>query len=243
MESKKPFNIIVFEVITNDFNAVKNIIKKRIKLLDTALDSSMKDKGHKLLGKCRYHLGGCEFREHEICSCHKLQPLDTTELEKAIDVKISYEFMKKLENSREEFEKATPVSIYINNIIAPRRQFMRSVLNIDSDFIDEFSEYKNCLYNAIRNSGFLNFDSKEKSDLLKKVFDERLKVPFEWLKIPSSSNPNGEMILPYISAVSKQDKFREAPAQYHIAQLGLTCASLGVDRGIIITIYPKVEKN
>jgi len=244
MESKKPYSITAFEIITKNFDAVKSIINERIKLLDETLGSKMADKAFKKLGKCRYYDGGCEFHESGACNCDKLAPLDLSKLKESIEIRPAIEFTKQLEQKRKEFENASSVDIYPNNIIAPRQHFIKNILELERDFLGSGDKFvsQTCLSSAIYKTGLTQFDPQKKEELQKKTFDKRLTIPFKWLRLPSSSTSTNETIMPYITAVSDYDKVAGYPTKYHVADLGIICASQNVSKGAIITISPKLNK-
>ena len=243
MQDKSPYSMKAFEVITKDFNTIKSLIRERIKLLDEALSSSVKEKPFEKLGKCRYYVHGCEFQQAGVCRCDKIPPIDLSRLKGAIEIKESTEFEKKLEEKTKEFESTSSTEIYPNNIIAPRQQFMKNVLEIEKpefEGMDDKFVFKSCLSSAIYKSNLNQFASSEKEKIKEKLFDSRLSIPFRWLKIPSSSVPGNEITLPYIVTVS--DYNLNKPSPYHIAELGIICASYNTTKGITLTIMPKMNK-
>ncbi len=244
MQDKKPFSINVFEVITKDFNSVKSLIRERIKLLDDAISSSTKEKPFKKLGQCRYHVHGCEFHDAGVCSCDKILPMDLSKLKESIEIKKSDEFKKKLDGKIKEFESMSSLKIYPNNIIAPRKQFMTNVLGIEKpEFggMDEKFVVESCLSSALYKSKRNQLTIEEKEKLRQKLFDNRFSIPFNWLKLPSS-DPDNEMILPYILTVSLSENNYGKPSPYHIVELGIICAGYGVNKGVILTIFPRLNK-
>jgi len=245
MHDKSPFSIKVFEVITKNFDAIKSMIKERIKLLDEALSSSTKEKPFEKLGKCRYHIHGCEFHNAGVCRCDRISPIDLSKLKGAIEIQQSDEFKKKLEEKIKEFENSSSIKIYPNNIIAPRQQFMTNVLEIERSDFEGMSDkfvFRTCLSSAIYKSKLNQFAPEEKEKLQENLFDKRFSVPFSWLRLPSSSAPGNEVILPYIVTVNMTNSNYGRPSSYHIAELGIICASYDVNKGVILTMFPKLNK-
>ncbi len=246
MQDKRPFQIKAFEVTIKDFEAIKSLIKERIILLDESLSGSVKEKSFTRLGQCRYHVHGCEFHQEGVCRCDKILPIDLSNLKRAIDIRQSDEFKSKLEEKIKDFDTSSSLKIYPNNIIAPRQQFMTNVMGIGKvgfEGMDDKFIFKTCLSSAIYKSKLTQFSPEEKVKLQERVFDNRLSIPFNWLKLPSSSAPGNETIVPYIATVSFWDTYLSRPSRYHIAELGIVCSSYGMTKGIILTIFPKLDKS
>jgi len=246
MQDKKPHTMKAFEIITKDFDVIKSLIMERIKLLDESVRSGTAvEKPFTKLGQCRYHIHGCEFHEAGVCRCDKISPIDLSRLKKAIDITVSDEFKRKLDEKAREFADASSTKIYPNNIIAPRKHFITNILELEKpsfEGMDEKFIFRTCLSTAIYKSNLAKFTPEEKIKLQEKNFDNRFSIPFNWLRLPSSSNPGNEISLPYITTVNLSDTNYGKPSLYHIAELGVICAGYGISKGVILTIFPKKNK-
>ena len=68
-------------------------------------------------------------------------------------------------------------------------------------------------------------------------------IGFRWLKLKSSIHPSGE-IVPYLLNInlSYNPAFVKDPSTYHLAELGIVCASYGKSKGLIIRVCPNLGK-
>jgi hypothetical protein len=94
----------------------------------------------------------------------------------------------------------------------------------------------------LRRQQSIDLDGTERQSILRAQRDPRARIAFRWMKIKSSLKPDGE-IVPYIEKVSLAYEMKYTkPSQYHLAELGIICAMYGKSKGLIIRVFPNLDK-
>lgn len=243
MNNSSPFALKAFRVVTADVGTVKSILKSRI----SALNKSFQTNDPSRLGRCRYYESGCQFHAYGSCSCDRLEPIDTTALQHSVTINFDEGFTKKLEEARDAFGTWGSFSISTRDIIAPRKRYMEVILGLESPYRgDERDEYKACIWaslNMLKKHHGIDLSRSERQSVIKSQVEPHLRIGFRWLKLKSSIHPSGE-IVPYLLTINLSDNpaFIKSPSTYHLAELGIVCATYGKSKGLIIRVYPNLDK-
>jgi hypothetical protein len=80
----------------------------------------------------------------------------------------------------------------------------------------------------------------EKQSVVESQLEPRIQIGFRWLKLFSSTHPAGQ-ITPYLRSVSFSPSASN-PSSYHLAELGIMCATYGKSKGLIFAIYPRLNR-
>ena len=242
MEDSKPYTIRAFKVIIKDINPLKDIIKRRIDLLNKALHEGNPN----ILGRCRYHNSGCHFNQENICDCNTLDDIDMGLIEKNINLEYDPLFTNKLNDAREKSGVSETFSLSVYNIIAPRKYYIQEIMGIQSEYEEAYPGYKSCLWQCINNikSEFkIGLNRGEVKELYDSKSDIRVRLSSQGIKLISSANPEGR-ITPYILKVSREQNIDRTkyPHEYYLAELGIMCSMYGIDKGLIFVVYPELNK-
>jgi len=237
MEDTYPFGIKAFKIKIKDFGRIKSLILDRIKKLNFAFENRSPES----LGRSRYHMDSCYLCELNLCDCEALNILSTESLKLAIDLSYDEQFTKKLSEVREKAN--TPKNLFtIWNLLAPREYYNETILGVSQEYnSDGKEEYLSCLRNLVDQLPF-KVNIQDKKQIKKSLKDPRLYFGFKWLRINTSSNPEGSL-MPYIIKVSGSSNPRSAlsPNMYHLSHLGILTAAHGMNKGILFVIYPKLN--
>ncbi len=241
MTNKRPYKFATFKVTIKDLNQIKNFIKERIKLIKKAID----EKNPADLGKCRYYGNTCQY-EKENCNCKDATPLKNETFNTAIEIKFDKEFNDKLESAKEKSNEKEIDWFSTWETLNPRKHYLDRIIGTETEYeVDpEFDKdaFQACLWSSIKK---LNMDVNliERQEIYSKKKEPRIKTPFHWLKIPSSGKTEYQT-LPFIYKVSKASNISQTNDAHecHLAQLGVICAAYDAPRGLIIVIYPKLNK-
>jgi hypothetical protein len=241
MRDSSPYEIKAFKIKIKEKGTIKSILISRINLLNKAFETEDPSK----LGRCRYYGTGCQYHIHEVCSCSDLSPLNTDPLQRSVEITYDEEFTRKLIQARENSEKPDVFSLSIRDIIAPRQHFMEAIYGIESTYTDdEKGEFKAFLWTSLgslKRDYNVDLNKTERQSIMQSLRDPRVRVGFRWLKLKSSIHPEGE-IVPYIEKVNmKEDMKYTKPSQYHLAELGIICALYGVNKGLLIKLFPNMD--
>jgi len=241
MKNSSPFDLKAFKVVIRDVGTIKSILKSRI----STLDKSLRTKNPSRLGRCRYYESGCQFRG--FCSCDKLEAIDTDALQRSVEINFDKGFTKKLEKARNTYGISGSFSLSTRDIIAPRKHYMEAIRGLESLYRgDEKDEYKACIWasvNILKKRFGIELSMVERQSVIKSQREPRLRIGFRWLKLKSSIHPQGEIVpyLLHVSLLNNRALIRN-PSSYHLAELGIVCATYGKDKGLIIRVYPNLDK-
>lgn len=123
---------------------------------------------------------------------------------------------------------------------------MEAISGVKSSYNnDEAYEYKACLWASVgnlkRHHG-IDLDKTERQSVAASLRDPRARIGFRWLKMKSSVHRDGE-IVPYIENISMRNEMKYTkPDPYHLAELGIICALHGKNKGLMIRVFPKLNK-
>jgi hypothetical protein len=243
MKNSTPYELKALKVQIKDSGTIKSIIISR----KNALDKALKNNDPSFLGRCRYYNDICQFKYSRKCTCEKLKPWDITGLLKAVDIDFDEDYTFKLEETRKEYMAPYTYSITTRDIIAPRKHYMEAVLGLESIYGgDEKEEFKACIWSSVtrmKKNHKIDLSNLEKQKVIESQLDPRLRIGFRWLKIQSSTHPEGE-ILPYILNVNLSDNpaLIKSFSLYHKAELGIICAAYGKNKGLFIRVFPNMNK-
>jgi hypothetical protein len=242
MRDSSPYEIKAFRVDIRDKGTIKSVLISRIDLLNNAIETTDPSR----LGRCRYFETGCQFHIHSHCSCADMEPLNIAPLLRSLEITYDDEFTQKLIRVREESEAPRIFCVSTRDIIAPRKHYMEMVSGLESPYNgDEVDDYKACLWASIGNLKrrlSIDVDGTERQSIMGSQRDPRARIGFRWMKIKSSLKPEGE-IVPYIEKVSLASEMKYTkPSQYHLAELGIICAMYGKSKGLIIRVFPNLDK-
>ena len=243
MKNSSPFNLKAFRVITEDVGKIKSILKSRMRALDKAFET----KDPSILGRCRYYEYGCQFHAADSCSCDSAKPYDISALRSSVRIDFDEELTRKLENVKDTHRALDTFSVSTKDIIAPRKHYMEAVSGLESPYEgDEKDEYKACAWvsvNKLKRQHKIELSRLEKKSLIESQGEQRIRIGFRWLKLMSSIHPEGE-IVPYLLNINltHNPAFVLNPSMYHIAELGIVCATYGKGKGLIIRVCPNLDK-
>ncbi len=242
MKNSKPFEIKAFKIDIKDKGKIKTILLSRISLLDEAFEKQDPSK----LGRCRYFDTGCQYHLRGLCSCSKLAPLNTVPLQKSVEISYDENFTKQLIKAREESGIPDVFCLSTRDMLVPRKHYMEAIAGVESSYDnDEVYEYKACLWSSVgilKKRQGIDLDKTERQSVAESLRDPRARIGFRWLKMKSSIHRDGE-IVPYIENISMRDEMKYTkPSQYHLAELGIICALHGKNKGLIIRVFPKLNK-
>lgn len=243
MKNCAPFSLRAFTVITEDVGTVKSILTSRMRTLSKSFETNDPSR----LGRCRYYDGGCQFRVSGLCSCDKVEPLDISALLRSVRINFDEAFTRLLENVRDTYGDSDVFSVSTRDIIAPRKHYMEAISGLESLYEgDEKDEYKACAWislNKLKKRHGIDLSRPEKQSVIESQREPRVRVGFRWLKLKSSIHPSGE-IVPYLLNInlSHNPAFVQNPSTYHLAELGIVCATYGKSKGLIIRVCPNLGK-
>jgi len=243
MKNSAPFDLRAFRVTTEDPGTVKSILTSRIR----ALSKSFETNDPSRLGRCRYYDSGCQFHVSGSCSCDKVEPLDISALQRSVRISFDEAFTKLLESVRDTHGGSDVFSVSTRDIIAPRKHYMEAISGLGSLYEgDEKDEYKACAWisvNKLKRRHGIDLSRPEKQSVIESQREPRVRIGFRWLKLKSSIHPSGE-IVPYLLNInlSHNPAFVQNPSTYHLAELGIVCATYGKSKGLIIRVCPNLGK-
>jgi hypothetical protein len=164
-------------------------------------------------------------------------------------VKITFDeaFTKLLENARDRHGASDVFSVSTRDIIAPRKHYMEAICGFESPYEgDARDEYKACAWisvNKLKKRYGIDLSRPEKQSVIESQREPRARIGFRWLKLKSSIHPSGE-IVPYLLNINLSCTlaFVQNPSAYHLAELGIVCATYGKSKGLIIRVCPNLGK-
>lgn len=238
MNNIPPYKLKAFKIKIISQENIKNLLKNRIKLLQEAIKTDNPSK----LGRCRYFESGCGYNTQKICECSKYDSLPNEILKNSIIISFDEEFTKSLENSKDLSSNLEDL-FSTKDIIAPRKYYLNKHLGIKEEWESDNKRegYLSCLSYMVKGLS-LNLNSKELEYINQSLKEPRLYIAQRWLKIKSSSKPEGE-ILPYIVKISSiKDKSKiSKPSSYFLAELSIICSVYGKSKGLIFIVYPELN--
>jgi hypothetical protein len=242
MRNSSPYELKAFRIAIKDKGTIKSFLLSRISLLNKAFETQDPSK----LGRCRYYETGCEYRVHDLCSCAGLEPLNTALLQRSLDITYDDEFTKQLIQARKTSEVPNVFCLSTRDIIAPRKHYMETISGLESTYSDAgMEEFKACLWASLgilKQRYGIDLDRTERRSIIQSQRDPRVRIGFRWLKMKSSVHLEGE-IVPYIEKVSMTNDMKfTKPSQYHLAELGIICAMYGKNKGLMIRVFPNLDK-
>ena len=242
MRNSAPYELKAFKIEISDKGTIKSILLSRINLLDRAFETKDPSK----LGKCRYYETGCQYHIQELCLCAELEPLATAPLQRSLKITHDDEFTKQLIQAREASEAPDVFCLSTRDILSPRKHYMEAILGLESTYSDyKTEEFKACLWaslDILKKRYAIDLDRTERQSIVKSQRDPRARIGFRWLKMKSSIHQEGE-IVPYIDKVNMTSDMKfTKPSQYHLAELGIICAMYGKNKGLLIRVFPNLNK-
>jgi hypothetical protein len=242
MHDAPPYEIKAFRIEIEDKGTIKSILFSRINLLDKAIQTNDPTN----LGRCRFFETGCQYRMQGLCSCAEFEPLNTAPLERSIEITYDEEFTEQLIHARETSGAPDIFSMSVRDIIAPRKHYMETVTGLESPHTTEDTEeFKACLWASLgilKKSQGIDLDRTERQSIIQSQLDSRARIAFRWMKMKSSVHRDGE-IIPYIEKISMIDNMKfTKPSKYHLAELGIICALYGKSKGLMIKVFPNLDK-
>jgi len=240
MTNKKPYKFATFRVTIKDFGQIRGLIEERI----NSIKKAIAEKNPAELGKCRYYGHGCQY-EKEHCNCKDIPPLRNQTFDTAIEIKFDKEFNEKLETAKEKSGEKEIDWFSLWEVLNPRLHYLDRIIGKVQEYTDQGFDkdaFDACIWSAIKK---LNMDLNliERQEIYSNKKEPRIKTAFRWLKIPHSGKTEYQT-LPFIYKVSRTSTKSQTmiPNEFHLAQLGVLCAAHGVSRGLIIVIYPFLDK-
>ncbi len=242
MRDSSPYELKAFRIDIKDKGTVKSVLITRIDLLNKSIEKKDPSK----LGRCRYFETGCQFHSSGHCSCADMPSLNIAPLIRSLDITYDEEFTQRLIQAKNASEAPKVFCLSTRDIIAPRKHYMETVSCLESSYnSDEIDEYKACLWASIgllKRQQNIELNGMERQSIMKDQRDPRARIGFRWIKIKSSQHSEGE-IVPYIEKVSMSDDMKfTKPSQYHLAELGIICAMYGKNKGLLIRVFPNLNK-
>jgi hypothetical protein len=242
MKNSKPFEMKAFKIGIKDKGTLKTILLSRISLLDEAFKKQDSSK----LGQCRYYKTGCQYHDSDCCACKDAKPLNIDPLQRSVEISYDDEFTKQLEDAKEKTGIPEVFCLSTRDILVPRKHYLENVIGYDSTYMNpQEDEFKACLWSSIgifkRRYG-IELEKSERQSVVQAQRDPRARIGFRWMKIKSSVHREGE-IVPYIEKVSMTNDMKfTKPSQYHMAEIGLICSLYGKSKGLIIRVFPNLDK-
>lgn len=238
MEDKSPHNLSVYKVTIKNAHKIKNILVNRI----NKFKESIEKKIPLTLGRCRYHDSGCPYCDAGLCSCDEQEDVPLEDLKSSIEIVYDEGLSKELESCKKKSQISSSI-FTTKDIIAPREHYKEYVEGVESNWIPDKEKegFWLCMNDLIKSLP-VELSRKEKSIVADSLVDNRLRVGFRWLKLRSSTKPEG-VIAPYLVKVSsaKNIKFASKPHEYHLAEMAIVTSAYKVDRGLIFMIYPHLN--
>jgi len=232
MEAHEKQQIKAFRVAIKDFEATKQILNERIKLVKAAIEN----KDDKTLGQCRYCRKHCYFQDAKSCGCNSLKPFDISRLLKQLEIAEDDAFKQEIEKARKNTRDNQIVIIRPSTILYPRNYFADVKGEEKAPFTPD--EHYSCLWHCVRKMGFLT----DEADLrLLKNCNEKVKCKHNWKKIPISGKTE-PILVPFINKVSAASKIPSSPSPYALAELAILCALYNKQRGLVMVMYPNLGK-
>jgi hypothetical protein len=163
-----------------------------------------------------------------------------------LDITYDDEFTKQLIQARKTSEVPNVFCLSTRDIIAPRKHYMETISGLESTYSDAgMEEFKACLWASLgilKQRYGIDLDRTERRSIIQSQRDPRVRIGFRWLKMKSSVHLEGE-IVPYIEKVSMTNDMKfTKPSQYHLAELGIICAMYGKNKGLMIRVFPNLDK-
>lgn len=242
MKNSSPYNLKVFKVEVKEAGTIKSILNKRISLLSEALDTNDPSR----LGRCRYHASGCQFGRNNICGCSDLAPINIDPLTRSVDINFDADFTEQLEDIRDSSKISEPLWLTTFNIMVPRKHYMEAISGRESVYREDpvRESYRACLEISVRNLAKqrqIELTQSERRHIVGEQLEPRAWIGFRWIKLKSSTHPQGE-IAPYLIKVRPSNKIDREPPPYHLSELGIVCSVYGHNKGLIFDIYPELNK-
>ena len=243
MNNSSPFNLKAFRVVTKDAGTIKSILIYRMNALNKSFETSDPSR----LGKCRYYEHGCEFHVSGSCSCDSAKSIDMSALQRSVRIDFDEDFTRRLENAKDTHGASDVFSLTTRDIIAPRKHYMETISGLESLYGGgERDEYKACALesvNKLKERHGIELSRSEKQSLIETQREPRVRIGFRWLKLKSSIHPSGE-IVPYLLNINLayDPAYVRNPSTYHLAELGIVCATYGKGKGLIIRVCPNLGK-
>lgn len=242
MEDQEPYSLRAFRVEIKNEGRIIAILKSRIGLLDEALTHQNPSS----LGKCRYYQLGCKFSEGGLCSCVSANPIDISAIRQSLMINDDPDFAQRLVVARDTTEKRDFASLTAFDLIAPRKRFIKTVLEIESEYQPDpvKEEYKACLWTVIddlKRTYDINPNANEIRQIKESLQDSRMRLGFRWIKYIKSGAP--DKIVPYIFNINKTKDKRniKQPLEYHVAELGIVCGLSHKKAGVIFSVFPNFK--
>lgn len=241
MLDKEPYSIKAYKVVTKKPHLIKEKINTRIKVLTKAIEDDDPSK----LGQCRYFKNNCEFKENQSCNCEDLKSLKYDYLQDSIELNYDEDFTKILQRSQEPINEEETF-YYKNNILSPRDYYLDKFTELEKEpYKNELrGEWESYLSQIVSDLEIAKLGESEKEDIKNSIKDKRLRLGFKWLKTINSSNPsNPYKNLPYLIKISGAQTSNGSikPHSFPIADLGVVTANYGLNKGLLIVLYPNLD--
>lgn len=242
MNDKRPHGMKSFKVEITDRGRIKSLLLNRIKLIENAIENDDPSS----LGTCRYYESGCQFDREHICECKNSSPIETGNLANSIKISVDDDLTKKLMEIRNDSNTIDAFSVSLRDIIAPRKHYLQEVIGNPPFFEEKYPGYFACFNQSIKKIIEKNelIPTKNETDTIgENKKDFRVRTPFRWINYKTTPKPEG-VILPYTVKVSsgKNILSTKDPHEYYITELGLICSLYGLDSGLIMVVYPELDK-
>lgn len=239
MTDYSPYSLTVFKIKIKNLGDIKSLLKKRKGDLRRALESE----DAKYLKRCRYLDFECAYKGG-ICDCENRPIANVEVIKRNIEILRDGELENQLEEIRQadgtQFDEVFPFW----SLLTPRRWFIQTVLGEKEEYEKPYEQDRAeiLLSTSVFWTDDLRLTEKEIKNLKDSEVDFPVRVPhsrFIKLKGSGSDGPTEELV-PYV-ARAYLGRARPRPHDYHIAELGISCAKFGKSRGVAFAIYPEVS--
>lgn len=231
MKNSEPYDLIAFKIKITKMSVIENNLKRRIALLYQGI----KEDTPEILGKCRYYISDCQFKEQKLCNCGKLNSLNIHWLTNNLD--ISYDAtltnkLKKIKDKNQNKNYFTTLDLW-----QLRKRFFNRNQSYITDMNQKNNQYK--LEYAIRKlREYLPFQSNP--IIRKQKLIPTIHIKYQWLFYKDSENSQG-IVVPYVAKAIDKDTQKSNPNNYHFFDLAVRCAIYKIDKGFIIYSYPRLN--
>lgn len=228
----------VYKVSVHDRAIIEDEMVYRFSLITRAMENG--DIGD--FPRCSYFGYGCQFSEAQVCPCHSLRHSDSSWISNVAKVEEDYGMESRLQNIYEHGKSTIDLRFY--DLIYPRKYYHKITgdsrnAGSSGQIPDSYYEKNNIKFFVLGSidSSILNVSGTEKANInkvstlplygddryiIKNIYDENTIVPY-LLKINNSKYTNN------------------IPDTYY-SELAITCARRNIKEGLIVVVYPKLEK-
>ncbi len=228
----------VYTVTIYDRGAIEDEMVYRFSLIKRAMENG--DIGD--FPRCSYFGYGCQFSEANVCPCHSLRHGESAWMRNVAKVEENFGMETTLQNIYGHGKNCIDLRFY--DLIYPRKYYHKITGDSrntggNGQIPDSYYEKNNIKFFVLEsiNNSILNVSGTEKARIneistlslygddryiIKNIYDENT-------------------IVPYLLKINNSIYAGNIPDTYY-SELAITCARRNMKEGLIIVVYPKLEK-